>query len=82
MYDFYTYDTVANVPDTKVSLKYGDIEGLWTFLYFSYGKGSATAFYSEPDTLLTKTMKATHEAPKYLRFIVGGKDSKFNGFNG
>jgi hypothetical protein len=85
-YDFYTHDVKANKPDVRVQLPYGDIEGVWVFMYFSYVAGRATAFLHQPDAeppTVTKTLQANHIAPTFLRFILGGKDRDlYEGFNG
>lgn len=63
-----------------------DIEGLWTFVYYSYSadENKAVAFikYGDGD-IQSITHKTTHPAVKFLKFILGGNDNKrYPGFNG
>lgn len=85
-FDFHTYDKKENKADVRMSLQYGDIEGVWQFVYFSYAPGRATSFLHYPgipNPTKTKTLKVEHETVTYLRFILGGKDRNYHeGFNG
>ena len=63
-----------------------DIEGLWTFLYYSYsfddGEAIGLIKYGNKD-IETITHKTVHARTKYVRFILGGNDNdRYPGFNG
>lgn len=56
-----------------------DIEGLWTYVYYSYSsdenKAVAHIKYGNQE-IQTKTLPTTHQMTKLLRFILGGNDEK------
>jgi len=63
-----------------------DIEGLWTYFYYSYSvaEKKAVAFVKYGDgEPLSAEHSVTHNPTKYLRFLLGGKDqNRYPGFNG
>ena len=72
--------------DLHKSAPYEDIEGLWTYTYFSYSHKleKATAFLSFPKEDAVKLeFDVTHDVPKYLRLILGGHElGIYPGLNG
>jgi hypothetical protein len=69
------------------SIPFEDIEGVWTYVYFSYSapKRAATAFlkYADSERIFSLNFDATHPVPTYFRFVMGGTDlSQYVGFNG
>jgi len=63
-----------------------DIEGLWTYIYYSYSvvEKKATAFikYGLTDPV-NIDHAVTHNPTKYLLFVLGGKDkNRYPAFNG
>jgi len=42
-YYFITMDDKSKNPNVYKSVPYGDIEGVWTYIYFSYGVKTNTA---------------------------------------
>jgi hypothetical protein len=68
------------------NIKYGDIEGVWTYIYYSYSValGRAVGFTKYgTDTPNRIQMNVKHPETDYLRFILGGKDAnRYPGFNG
>ena len=63
-----------------------DIEGVWTYVYYSYSADAnkAVAFIKYGnDDIKTSVHVTTHTPTKYLRFILGGNDAgRYPGFNG
>jgi hypothetical protein len=61
------------------SVPYGDIEGVWTYIYFSYNGKTSTAVglikYAGEEFKRVE-IPAKHEQPTFLRFILGGNDVK------
>jgi hypothetical protein len=86
---FYHFTTLNNAdknPNVYQNIPYpADIEGLWTFLYFSFSKqvNRAVGFIkydgSEPKRI---QFDVQHPAITYLKFILGGKQFNYPGFNG
>jgi hypothetical protein len=63
-----------------------DIEGVWTFIYYSYSDDVNEAVgiikygSAAPKAI---THKVTHSSTKFVRFILGGTDEgRYPGFNG
>ncbi|CAD8140693.1 unnamed protein product [Paramecium octaurelia] len=86
-YHFTTCSIAPQNPNLIQNIDYpADIEGLWTYIYYSYSADSnkAVAFIKYGDQEIKSiTHKTTHEAVKYLRFILGGNDAnRYPGFNG
>lgn len=63
-----------------------DIEGLWTYIYYSYNAelNKAVGFIKYGSQDFQRVVhETTHPLTKYLRFILGGNDAKrYPGFNG
>lgn len=64
-----------------------DIEGLWTYIYYSYStdKNRAVGFikFGSDDAIKSIRHDTTHPDNKYVRFILGGMDAKrYPAFNG
>ncbi|CAK56140.1 unnamed protein product (macronuclear) [Paramecium tetraurelia] len=82
----YYHFTAANVltGNSKSYSKY--IEGLWTYVYYSYSveENKAQGFIKFGEENFKQiTHQTTQPLTKYLRFIVGGNDEKrYPGFNG
>ena len=72
--------------NTVKVIDFGDIEGVWTYVYFSYSSitnqavGHIKFSGKEPQSV---TFDVTHDKPEYLRLIIGGSDLKlYPAFNG
>lgn len=64
-------------------MAFGDIEGVWTFIYFSYKEGRAVAFTQfGNDDPRRSTLSATNPEVAFLRFTLGGKHLDYPGLNG
>jgi hypothetical protein len=86
-YHYTTCDTVTgNVNVIENQNHPDDIEGLWTFFYYSYSVSNrlAVGFVKYGNGESKKiSMSVTHPKTNFLRFILGGKDAdRFPGFNG
>ena len=54
----------------------GDIEGLWTYVYYSYSlrlKKAVGHVKVGTSKLESFSIPATHNSPTFLRMIIGGK---------
>jgi hypothetical protein len=63
-----------------------DIEGLWTYIYYSYSDDKARAVglikYGTDDIKAIRH-DVTHPGTKRVKFILGGNDAgRYPGFNG
>ena len=76
-YFFSTHDDPSKNPNIYKSVPYGDIEGVWTYIYFSYSGKTNTAVglikYTGEEFKRVE-IPATHEKPTFLRFVLGGND--------
>lgn len=85
-YHFTSNDKASKNPNVNKNLPTGDIEGLWTYLYFSYSgrlkKAVGLAKFGASGKVAQVTMDVTHDIPTYLRLVVGGKQFSYPGFNG
>jgi hypothetical protein len=67
-------------------VNYGDIEGVWTYVYYSYSvtlKRAVAFIKYATDEAKRIQFDVTHPPTNYLRFILGGKDQdRYPGFNG
>ena len=58
-------------------MNYGDIEGVWTYIYYSYSVplkravGFVKYATDEPKRI---QFDVTHPVTNFLRFVLGGKD--------
>ena len=63
-----------------------DIEGLWTFIYYSYStkEKRAVGFINFGDDVYKKIVhNVVHPKITYLKLTIGGKDDdRYPGFNG
>ncbi len=51
-YHFTTYNLRGQIPNVYENVNYGDqLEGVWTFFYYSYGEEIATAWVVQPDNI-------------------------------
>ena len=41
-YQFQTYDTTTSNPSLQTSIKYSELEGIWTYLYIGYKRSERT----------------------------------------
>jgi hypothetical protein len=85
-YYFITMDDKTSNPNVFKSIPYGDIEGVWSYVYFSYSSkvNQAVGFikYGTSDVQRVE-IAVTHNSPKFLRFLLGGNDlGVYPGFNG
>lgn len=76
-YTFTTNDKASKNPNVNKNLATGDIEGLWSYVYFSYSgrlrKAVGLVKFGSSGKTDTVIMDVTHDIPTYLRLIVGGK---------
>lgn len=66
-------------------MPYEDIEGVWTYIHFSYSPAAKKAVAVVYQNSKTQTVEfaVEHSIPKKMRFILGGNDLKlYPGFNG
>jgi hypothetical protein len=68
------------------NVNYGDIEGVWTYVYYSYSVDAKRAVgfvkYANQSPKRIE-MGVQHPTTKYVKFILGGTDNKrYPGFNG
>lgn len=84
-YLFVSNDAKSSNPNVFKALEFGDIEGVWTYVHFSYSpkdKKAVGLFYQNKKTQIIE-LGVTHTPPKTLRFVLGGNDLKlYPGFNG
>lgn len=73
----------GNVQD---KVDFGDVEGVWTYVYFSYSSTEQQAVSwvkYQREEAVSLSFKVKHEVPSYLRFILGGQEGdQYPGFNG
>ncbi|CAD8162366.1 unnamed protein product [Paramecium octaurelia] len=82
-YTFVTNDVKSENPNLQITLPYEDIEGVWTYIHFSYKQGQAVGILRIEDTTKIVALDALHEQPNFLRLIIGGSDlNQYPGFNG
>jgi hypothetical protein len=58
---------------------YGDIEGVWTYVYFSFSakqKLAVALIKYGAEEFKRVEIQVSHNAPSFLRFILGGNDVK------
>lgn len=63
-----------------------DIEGLWTYIYYSYSEDKSKAValikYGGAD-IIGEKIEVNHPDTKYVKFVLGGNDEgRYPGFNG
>lgn len=85
-YVFTTLDMASKNPNVNKMINTGDIEGIWTYIYYSYSLRvkKATAFLKigPSGKVQSQSMEVTHTVPTYLNLIMGGKQFNYPGFNG
>lgn len=85
-YHFTSNNVAANNPNIITNVPYGDIEGLWTYVYYSHHrKEKRTVGFIQygPDTEPKRIeMGVTHKEPQYMKFILAGKQFSYPSFNG
>ncbi|CAD8058815.1 unnamed protein product [Paramecium sonneborni] len=85
-YSFHTLDKPSNNPNLRTIIPYADIEGVWTFVYFSYSQvdKKAVAFikYDDNAELQRRDIVCNHGEVEYLKLMIGGKQGIYQGFNG
>lgn len=86
-YYFSTCNAANSNPDVAVASNYPeDIEGLWTFVYFSYSRNARRAVgfaqYGPAATPVRIQSDVTHPDHSQLKFVLGGKQFAYPGFNG
>jgi hypothetical protein len=77
-------DDKTNNPNIFKPVTYGDIEGVWTYVYFSYsGKLNQAVGFIKYGTEEVKKVEfsVTINPPKFLRLLIGGNDVKKSHFN-
>jgi hypothetical protein len=84
-YHFTTFH-VSGQPNIIQNVDYGDIEGVWTFIYFSYSAKTKRVvglirFDGDADTKRFE-IETDHGKVEYLHWKVGGKQAPYPGFNG
>jgi hypothetical protein len=85
-YHFTTLNAVDRNPNYTKNIDYpADIEGVWTYVYYSYSKPGSKAVgiiqygQSEPQRI---QHDVTHPSVSYLNFILAGKQFSYPGLNG
>jgi hypothetical protein len=73
-------------PNSYVNIGFdGDIEGVWTYIYYSYSlaekKAQAFVKYGTAKTKQTNLI-LIQTPPSVLKFLLGGKEFSYPGFNG
>ncbi|CAK59383.1 unnamed protein product (macronuclear) [Paramecium tetraurelia] len=82
-YTFVTNDITSKNPNLQITLPYEDIEGVWTYIHFSYKQGQAVGIMKIEDNTKIVVLDAMHEQPNFLRLIIGGSNlNQYPGFNG
>jgi hypothetical protein len=83
---FATYDRNLDNPNVYKQSAFEDIEGLWTYTYFSYSHNlnKAVGFIGFAGSDAVKVEFAVkHNIPEYLRLILGGHELEiYPGLNG
>ena len=82
-----TCNSANNVADVAVQPQYPeDIEGLWTFVYFSHGRNVKRSVgfiqYGPQATPVRIQSDVTHPDHSLMKFVLGGKQFSYQGFNG
>lgn len=73
-YLFSTTDASTSKANVNDQVKVSSVEGLWTYVYYSYQKGRVIAMVYSSDYKKTLEMKVTHPKVTSLRFVLGGSD--------
>lgn len=85
-YHFTTYNSITNEPNVRGDLKFPeDIEGVWTYLYFSYSakESKGVGFLVFDEEVKQIDFNVGHNIPAQLRLILAGTDNgNYLGFNG
>ncbi|CAD8193826.1 unnamed protein product [Paramecium pentaurelia] len=82
-YTFVTNDVTSQNPNLQKTLSYQDIEGVWTYIHFSYKQSQAIGILRIEEETRMVVFDAIHEQPNFLRLIIGGSDlNQYPGFNG
>lgn len=84
---FYHFCTTngGNPNDVRNVNHPADIEGLWTFIYFSHSlNDKQTAIFARfgNEKLIKVIVPAVHVVPSYLKFYLGGNNMNYAAFNG
>lgn len=86
IYLFVTNDKPSNNPNLAATVPFGDIDGVWTFVYFSYSLKDLSAMaiikYENNAEVFHRELKANHGKQTFLKLLFGGKDNWYPGFNG
>ena len=83
-YHFTTYNA-ANPNDIRNFNHPADIEGVWSFLYFSHhlDKGLSVGILKIGNEKIAKqVVNAKHTVPSFLKFYLGGNNMNYPAFNG
>ncbi len=76
-YYFITQDDKSKNNNVFKPIAYDDIEGVWTYIYFSYSSKQNLAVglikYGNGD-FKSVEINVSHGVPTFLRFILGGND--------
>lgn len=85
-YLFITADQRSGDPNVNKQVPFGDIEGVWTFIYFSYSADQqrSVSFLKYADDQPIRTQFDVINPPTtYLKFVLGGSDNgRYAPFNG
>lgn len=84
-YHFSTYDANSENGDVSSDVAFGDVEGTWSHVYFSYSLDAGKAFgYLRigDHEVVEVNIQAVHTESENLRLIVGGRDFETPSFNG
>jgi hypothetical protein len=85
-YLFITTDKPSNNGNVNKQVNFADIEGVWTYMYFSYSADQkrAVAFVKYADGQPIRVpFDVTHPETNYLKFTLGGNDAgRYKPFNG
>jgi len=86
-YHYTTCNSDNNQPNYNVNINYpDDIEGLWTYVYYSHGKAAKRSVgfikYGNEGTPQRIQHDVSHPVITYLQFILAGKNAQYPGFNG
>ena len=66
-------------------LEFGDIEGTWTFIYFSYSRSEKKVvawMQLGSEAPKSATNSVVHPEISYLKFKLAGKEFNYSSFNG
>lgn len=84
-YHFATLDKPSGNPNVVANTPYGDIEGVWTFVYMSYSLPKTTAVniirYDGVNQVEHRELRVNHGLVEYLKVVIG-KDPWHPAFNG